>query len=97
MSKNNDENKNCRRRRFRRGNFSDIRKRRKIETDDERIRPKLSEVNRLFGDNKLLKELTDWEQQYGGFDGFKKGLKKTIEWFSRDENIKHYKTGIYSV
>lgn len=69
----------------------------KIETDDERIRPKLSEVNRLFGDNKLLKELTDWEQQYGGFDGFKKGLKKTIEWFSRDENIKHYKTGIYSV
>ena len=30
-------------------------------------------------------------------ESFQSGIKKTIEWFSKDENIKHYKTGIYSV
>lgn len=68
-----------------------------IKTDDNRIRPKLSEVNRLYGDNKLLKELTDWVPKYGELEGFKKGLKKTIEWFSKEENLKKYKTGIYSI
>ena len=52
-----------------------------INTEEERIRPEKSEVNRLFGDNKLLLELTDWEPSYIGLNGFKRGLKLTIDWF----------------
>ena len=48
-----------------------------IISENERIRPKDSEVNRLFGDNTLLKELTEWSPKYGGKNGFEKGLKKT--------------------
>ena len=44
-----------------------------IQTDEERIRPKGSEVNRLFGDNTLLRELTNWTPKYGGVDGFRRG------------------------
>ena len=55
----------------------------KISCNEERIRPKDSEVNRLFGDNKLLKKLTSWEAKYGDIDGFKRGLEKTIDWFSK--------------
>ena len=52
-----------------------------IKADNERIRPKGSEVERLFGDNTLIKSLTNWEPIYKGIDGFKKGLKITVDWF----------------
>ena len=68
-----------------------------IKSEESRLRPENSEVNRLFGDNKLLRELTNWEPQYGGLDGFKRGLKLTIEWFSKKENISLYKTEGYSI
>ena len=47
-----------------------------IISDDDRTRPDKSEVNRLFGDNTLLKRLTSWEAKYAGLDGFKKGIRK---------------------
>ena len=68
-----------------------------IKSEESRLRPENSEVNRLFGDNKLLRELTNWEPQYGGLDGFKRGLKLTIEWFSKNENISFYKKEGYSI
>ena len=68
-----------------------------IKTDEARIRPKGSEVNRLYGCNKLLTELTDWTPKHGGKEGFKKGLEKTIEWFSQEQNLKMYKEGIYNI
>ena len=43
-----------------------IGKKLEIKTDEARIRPRGSEVNRLFGCNKLLKELTDWNPKHGG-------------------------------
>ena len=64
-----------------------------VYSDQERIRPANSEVNRLFGDNSLLRELTDWEPKYGGIDGFERGLKKTVEWFTNSENQSKYKSG----
>ncbi|MCX6722627.1 MAG: NAD-dependent 4,6-dehydratase LegB [Candidatus Staskawiczbacteria bacterium] len=65
----------------------------KIIQDTERLRPEKSEVQRLFGSNKKLKELTKWKQNYL----LEKGLKETIEWFSNKENLKRYKAGIYNV
>ena len=32
-----------------------------LTSENERKRPQNSEVNRLFGDNKLIKDLTNWE------------------------------------
>ena len=50
----------------------------KIISEEERIRPELSEVNRLFGDNTMLKKLTNREPTYSGRSGLIKGLTKTI-------------------
>ena len=44
----------------------------KIITEERRIRPKNSEVSRLFGDNTKLKSLTNWEPKFGGLDGFQR-------------------------
>jgi NAD dependent epimerase/dehydratase len=65
----------------------------KIITDSERLRPVNSEVFRLFGSNEKLKSYTDWEQEYS----LEKGLKETIDWFSKIENLKQYKSDIYNV
>jgi len=68
-----------------------------ITCEDERFRPENSEVNRLYGDNKLLKQLTSWEPNFSGIDGFKKGLEKTIEWFTDSKNIDLYKNDNYTI
>lgn len=63
----------------------------KIICDDERLRPKKSEVMRLIGSNKKIKELTGWAPQYS----LEKGLKETVLWMK--DNIGRYKTDIYNV
>lgn len=68
-----------------------------IQTENVRLRPSNSEVNRLFGDNTLLKELTGWQPSFGGLDGFERGLKKTIEWFSDKSNLAYYPHSNYSI
>lgn len=65
----------------------------KIITDDLRLRPEKSEVERLFGDNKKILALTNWEQQIS----LDQGLERTIAWFSVPENLKQYKSDIYNV
>lgn len=68
-----------------------------ISTDEQRIRPEASEVNRLFGDNSRLRSLTGWQPAYGGLDGFRRGLALTAEWFSNPSNLAFYRPDIYSV
>lgn len=63
------------------------------ERDKARIRPAGSEVFRLCGDNSKIKELTGWQPRYT----LEEGLKSTIDWFTRPENLALYKTGIYNV
>jgi NAD dependent epimerase/dehydratase len=65
----------------------------KIISDDIRLRPEKSEVERLFGSNEKLKSHTSWNQRYS----FDESLKETIDWFSKAENLKQYKTDIYNV
>jgi NAD dependent epimerase/dehydratase len=62
-------------------------------TDKQRLRPKKSEVFRLYGDNALIKSLTGFEPKYS----IKKGLKETCKWFSNPVNLKQYKSNIYNV
>jgi dTDP-glucose 4,6-dehydratase len=68
-----------------------------IKTDEIRLRPEKSEVDRLWADNSKAKKLTRWEPTYGGKEGFRRGLAETIAWFIDPANLKQYKTGIYNV
>ena len=68
-----------------------------IVTDEQRLRPDASEVNRLFGDNSRLRQLTGWQPLYGGLEGFKRGLARTAEWFSDPANLARYRPGSYVV
>lgn len=68
-----------------------------IETDEVRLRPEKSEVERLLADNRRLRTLTDWAPEYGGIDGFRRGLAKTIEWFTDQSNLANYKADRYNV
>lgn len=63
----------------------------RIISDDERLRPEKSEVNRLLGANSKIKELTNWYPQYT----FKQGISETIDWIK--QNMNYYKADIYNV
>tara|TARA_B110000116_G_C16735566_1_gene535878 strand:- start:173 stop:1168 length:996 start_codon:yes stop_codon:yes gene_type:complete len=67
-----------------------------IKQAEERLRPKNSEVERLFSSNKKAKALLNWEPEYQGLEGLRRGLEETINWFSIEENIKLYKSDIYN-
>lgn len=62
-------------------------------TDQQRIRPEKSEVFRLWCDNTKINTLTGFKPDYT----IEAGLKETIQWFVKPENLKKYKAGIYNV
>ena len=63
----------------------------KIVSDDERMRPEKSEVERLRCDSSKILKFTSWKPQYD----LKRGLLETIEWLK--PNIRYYKSEIYNV
>jgi NAD dependent epimerase/dehydratase len=65
----------------------------KIVSEDVRIRPQNSEVERLLGSNEKLKELTGWIPE----TDIDRGLELTIEWFKNEENLRIYKPWVYNV
>lgn len=65
----------------------------KIKKDKTRLRPKKSEVYRLLADYSELKNITNYEPKIS----FADGLKKTIEWILKPENLNKYKAEIYNV
>lgn len=68
-----------------------------IETDQVRLRPEKSEVNRLWADNTKAKQLVGWEPLYGDREGFKRGLAETAEWFMNPANLAAYKSDRYNI
>jgi dTDP-glucose 4,6-dehydratase len=62
-----------------------------IETEEQRVRPENSEVERLLCDNTKLIANTNWNPDYN----LEKGLVETIDWL--EKNINLYKTDIYNV
>jgi len=68
-----------------------------ILTDDQRLRPEKSEVERLWADNKKAKELLGWQPEYTGLEGFKRGLQETADWFTHSGNLAAYKSDRYNL
>jgi len=68
-----------------------------IISDEVRIRPENSEVERLWADNTKAKQLFGWQPNYHGLSGFKRGLTETIEWFALNKDSLKYKSDIYNI
>jgi NAD dependent epimerase/dehydratase len=66
-------------------------KRLPILTEDTRLRPKGSEVDRLCADNTRAREILGWTPEYTLTDG----LSRTIEWLS--ENHERFRSDIYVI
>lgn len=65
----------------------------KIITDDVRLRPEKSEVERLLGSNEKIRKLTEWKPKFT----LSEGLNETIQWFKKPENLSKYKAEIYNI
>jgi NAD dependent epimerase/dehydratase len=65
----------------------------RIITDEARLRPEKSEVQRLLGSARKLEQFTGWKPA----TPLAAGLAQTIEWFSDPVNLQQYKAGIYNV
>jgi NAD dependent epimerase/dehydratase len=62
-----------------------------IQSDEQRIRPDKSEVERLFCNNSKILASTSWKPDYT----LETGLMETIEWIKN--NLAYFKTDIYNV
>ena len=61
-----------------------------VISEDNRIRPEKSEVNRLIADNTKIKSLTSWTDQVT----FEEGLQATVNWI--EKNMKHFDINDYA-
>jgi len=64
-----------------------------IKSSKERIRPKSSEVERLFCDNTKLLKHTSWQPNYT----LRQGIGEVIEWMKKPENLNYFKSDRYNV
>ncbi|MBN1269160.1 MAG: SDR family NAD(P)-dependent oxidoreductase [Kiritimatiellae bacterium] len=62
-----------------------------LETDQQRVRPEKSEVERLLSDNRLAREVLGWTPRVT----LEEGLKRTIDWIRG--NPEHYRVDTYTV
>ena len=69
----------------------------RIETDEARLRPALSEVDRLWADNTKAKRILGWSPEFGGTEGFRRGLERTIAWFSEPRAQSRYRADRYTI
>ena len=67
-----------------------------IVSDESRIRPENSEVERLLADTSKVQKAFDWKPEHAGIEGFKIGLEKTVDWFRKPENRGRYKSDVYN-
>ena len=58
-----------------------------IVVTDARLRPSASEVERLLGDNRLLRARSGWQP----LTSIEDGLKATVEWFADPANLGRYR------
>lgn len=63
----------------------------RIVCDNQRLRPKKSEVDRLLGCNEKIQRLTNWAPKYT----LEQGLERTIEFLRK--NLEQYKTDVYNI
>jgi NAD dependent epimerase/dehydratase len=65
----------------------------RIVSDESRVRPEKSEVERLLGSNEKIRRLTGWQPEYT----LEQGIRETIAWFRDEENLRRYKWNVYNV
>jgi dTDP-glucose 4,6-dehydratase len=68
-----------------------------VVTDDQRLRPEKSEVERLWAANDKAHRLLGWAPSYGGIDGFRRGLRETVDWFREPAHLSTYKAERYNL
>lgn len=68
-----------------------------IISDEQRLRPANSEVERLWADNAKAANILGWQPEYGGIEGLKRGLAETVAWFTDRENLRRYKADQYNL
>ena len=61
-----------------------------VKTEQVRIRPDASEVERLCCDNSKAKKLLGWQPKQTGIEGLRAGLSHSLEWFSYSKNREYY-------
>ena len=64
----------------------------RILCEENRLRPKNSEVDRLLGSNDKIRALTGWKPRYD----LAAGLRETIQWFRDPANTEKYKSDMYN-
>jgi UDP-glucose 4-epimerase len=64
-----------------------------IRTEEQRLRPESSEVDRLFSDSSAIGVAASWKPSHT----LQEGLLATIEWFSEPRNLARYKPDQYHV
>jgi nucleoside-diphosphate-sugar epimerase len=67
-----------------------------IISDDSRVRPENSEVERLLADTTKVHKTFGWAPEHGGLEGFRVGLEKTIKWFTQPSNLARYNSDAYN-
>ncbi|NPV89930.1 MAG: SDR family NAD(P)-dependent oxidoreductase [Firmicutes bacterium] len=68
-----------------------------IKTDQARVRPPKSEVERLLADNTKARKLLGWSPEYAGREGLIRGLTETIAWFTDHRNLEQYRPEVYNL
>jgi NAD dependent epimerase/dehydratase len=68
-----------------------------IVTDEQRLRPENSEVERLWASNAKARQILDWQPLYGGMEGFRRGLSETVKWFLEPTHLRSYRPDTYTV
>lgn len=68
-----------------------------IVSDEERLRPEGSEVERLWASNAKARDLFGWTPEFAGRAGFKRGLAATAEWFRNPSHLALYKADRYNL
>lgn len=68
-----------------------------IVTDEVRLRPVKSEVERLWAANDKAACLFGWSPAYPGIEGLRRGLAKTAAWFTDPVNLAQYKADRYNI
>jgi NAD dependent epimerase/dehydratase len=68
-----------------------------VVTDNRRLRPPRSEVERLCAASDKARALLGWQPRYGGREGLRRGIEQTVAWFADPLHQKLYRAGTYTL
>jgi dTDP-glucose 4,6-dehydratase len=68
-----------------------------VVTDSQRLRPEKSEVQRLCADNLKAEKLLRWKPCFVGAEGFRIGIEKTVDWFTKPQHLALYTPNCYNL